>query len=75
MSKDNFYLAFKELVHHHKSFMVILTKTKVRKERLPSFLPSLGFPNHDIVEAKWQSSGILVLWTAELQVESIGLIS
>lgn len=75
MSKDNFYLAFKELVHHHKSFMVILTKTKVRKERLPSFLPSLGFPNHDIVEAKGQSGGILVLWTAELQVESIGLIS
>lgn len=55
--------------------MVILTKTKVRKERLPSFLPSLGFPNHDIVEAKGQSGGILVLWTAELQVESIGLIS
>lgn len=61
VSKPNFYTTFKELVNHHKPIIVILTETKIMSDRLPSYLPYLGFPNHDIVEAQGSSGGILVL--------------
>lgn len=57
MNKPSFYIAFKELVDYHKPVIVVLTKTKIDKARLPSYLPNLRFPNHDLVDAQG-SSGV-----------------
>lgn len=73
MNKPNFFLAFKDLIDHHKPYIVILTETKLTKDKLPPFLPKLGFPNYDMVEAEGNSGGILVLWTVELNMEILGL--
>lgn len=73
MNQPNFCMAFKELVDYHKPVIVVLTETKIDHTRLPTYLPNLSFPNHDLVDAQGSSGSILVLWIDDIQSEVLGL--
>lgn len=45
MNKPNFMAAYKDLINHHKTYIIILTETKINKDKVLALLPSLGFSN------------------------------
>lgn len=66
----NFLLVFNDLKQCYKpKIIIIMTETKLKKDKEHEIIPKLGFLHHTSVPFEGLLGGILVLWNVDIHLE------
>lgn len=69
---NDFLLHLRDLTNQYKLDLVILTETRLTKDRESLVILSFGYKNSISSAVDGQSGGILILWTDDIEVELVG---